>query len=114
MKHYMKLDPSPFEMIKSGKKTIELRLFDEKRQKINPCDIIEFTNTQTGEVITAEVVGLHRFDSFKKLYGSLPLTKCGYTNDDVDNAHYTDMNAYYSDEEQEKYGVLGIELILKV
>ena len=114
MKHYMKLDPSPFEMIKSGKKTIELRLFDEKRQKINPCDIIEFTNTQTGEVITAEVVGLHHFDSFKKLYGSLPLTKCGYTNDDVDNAHYTDMNAYYSDEEQEKYGVLGIELILKV
>ena len=34
MIHTMKLDAVPFEKIKSGKKTVELRLFDEKRQKI--------------------------------------------------------------------------------
>ena len=34
--HAMNLNPAPFEMIKRGAKTIELRLFDEKRQKINP------------------------------------------------------------------------------
>ena len=37
MKHEMKLNNSPFERIKNGTKTIELRLNDEKRQllKIN-------------------------------------------------------------------------------
>lgn len=91
MKHCMKLTPAPFEMIKSGHKTIELRLYDEKRQKITVGDTIEFKNTDTNDIITAEVTALHRFNSFEELYRSLPLTKCGYTNDDVDNAHYTDM-----------------------
>ncbi len=114
MKHYMKLKPFPFEMIKSGNKTIELRLFDEKRQKIKVGDYIEFTNIQTGDVITAEVLALHRFDSFKELYENLPLTRCGYTEDNVGNAHYSDMNEYYSEIDQKKYGVVGIELSLMV
>ena len=114
MTHYMKLKPLPFEMIKSGKKTIELRLFDEKRQEIRVADTVEFKNISTCEVVTAEVVALHRFDSFKELYENLPLTKCGYTADDVDSAHYTDMNEYYSECEQEKYGVVGIELSLMI
>ena len=46
--HEMKLHSSPFEMIKSGKKTIELRLYDEKRQLIKEGDIIIFTNTSNG------------------------------------------------------------------
>ncbi len=112
MKHYMKLNPFPFEMIKSGRKTIELRLFDEKRQKIKVGDDIEFTNTHNGEIITAEVVALHRFESFKELYQSLPLLKCGYTEENISAAHYIDMNEYYSEEEQKKYGVVGIELLL--
>ena len=112
MIHYMNLKKSPFEMIKSGNKTIELRLFDEKRQKISLGDNIEFTNTQTGEVITAEVLALHRFDSFKELYESLPLTKCGYTEKNIKTAHYSDMLEYYSEEEQKSYGVIGIELAL--
>lgn len=37
MKHEIKLNNGPFELIKNGTKTIELRLNDEKRQllKIN-------------------------------------------------------------------------------
>ena len=34
MVHNMKLNESPFEKIKAGTKTIELRLYDEKRRKI--------------------------------------------------------------------------------
>ena len=49
MTHSMQLTPSPFQMIKEGTKTIELRLFDEKRRKIQIGDIIEFSNTETGE-----------------------------------------------------------------
>ena len=108
--HKMKLNSAPFEMIKNGEKTIELRLFDEKRQKIKVGDKIVFTENTTGETLNTTVVKLYRFDSFKELYKSLPLLKCGYTTENVDNATPSDMEQYYSAEEQRKYGVVGIEL----
>ena len=40
--HIMKLNPSPFEMIRSGKKTIELRLYDEKRKCISNGEGVNF------------------------------------------------------------------------
>ena len=106
----MKLHTSPFEMIKSGVKNIELRLFDEKRQKIKTGDDIIFTNTFNGEKICATVKTLHRFDSFEELYKTLPLLQCGYTAEDVDTAHPSDMERYYPAEEQKNYVVVGIEL----
>ena len=108
--HNMKLHTVPFEKIKSGSKTIELRLYDEKRQMINPGDTIVFTNTATGEQLRAKVKKLHRFASFEELYQTLPLLQCGYTAEDIDSASPADMEAYYSKEEQQKYGVVGIEL----
>lgn len=108
--HYMKLFNIPFQMIKNNQKTIELRLFDEKRQQIKIGDTIVFTNTKTGEILKRSVVKLHRFDSFEKLYKTLPLLQCGYTEKDIDKAHPSDMEQYYSVEEQKKYGVIGIEL----
>ena len=110
--HNMKLHAEPFEMIRSGQKTIELRLYDEKRQKIQEGDSIIFTNDATGQKLCAIVKKLHRFGSFEELYQNLPLLQCGYTSDDVDTARPSDMEQYYSAEEQEKYGVLGIEIAL--
>ena len=110
MIHNMKLHSAPFEMIKSGKKTIELRLYDEKRRKIKVGDEIIFTNTVNGEILSRIVKDIHKFDSFCELYKWLPLLKCGYTEDDVEKALPSDMEQYYSQEEQDKYGVVGIEL----
>ena len=106
----MKLNSSPFEMIKSGQKTIELRLFNEKRQQIKVGDKIVFTDNTTGETLNTTVLKLHCFDTFDKLYQSLPLLQCGYTIEDVDNADPSDMEEYYCIEDQKKYGVVGIEL----
>lgn len=44
----------------------------------------------------------------------MPLLKCGYTEDTVQTADASDMEHYYSCEEQAKYGVVGIELSLTV
>ena len=104
----MRLNPVPFSQIKSGAKTIELRLYDEKRQKVRTDDFIEFTNNVTGEKITVRVAALHIFPSFRELYSTLPLDKCGY--DDIKSASYKDMEEYYSQNEQKKYGVVGIEI----
>ena len=108
----MKLSPEPYSMIASGQKTIELRLLDEKRRQIKEGDIIIFTQSFSGESVTAKVVKLHKFDSFEELYKSLPLLKCGYTEENIDKANYNDMNIYYSFEDQQKYGVVGIEICL--
>ena len=56
-------------------------------------------------------MNLHRFDSFEELYGALPLLKCGYTPEDVGDAHPRDMEQYYSPKEQARYGVVGIEIV---
>lgn len=108
--HPMRLSPEPFEMIKSGQKTIELRLWDEKRQNVKIGDTIVFTNTASGETLRTTVLRLHRFDSFEALYHSLPLLKCGYTEENLAAAKASDMEKYYSADEQLKYGVVGIEL----
>ena len=110
--HPMRLSPEPFEMIKSGRKTIELRLWDEKRQSIKVGDTIVFANTADGETLRTRVLQLHRFDSFEELYHSLPLLKCGYTEENLAAAKASDMEKYYSADEQLKYGVVGIELAL--
>ena len=108
--HKMRLNPHPFEMIKNGQKTIELRLFDEKRSRIGEGDRIVFTNTDYEESVDTVVVKIHRFDTFEELYENLPLLRCGYTSENVDTASFRDMEKYYSVEEQTKYGVVGIEL----
>jgi ASC-1-like (ASCH) protein len=97
-------------MIKSGQKTIELRLYDEKRQLIKVGDEIIFTNIVTEENLHIKVSNLHRFDSFEDLYKSLPLLKCGYTSENIGRATPADMEQYYPAEEQKEFGVLGIEI----
>lgn len=108
--HRMRLDCEPFDKIDSGKKTIELRLYDEKRRRIRVGDAIRFECTLDEDAAYVEVKALHVFPSFKELYRTLPLTACGYEETALADAKPEDMDRYYSREEQEKYGVVGIEI----
>lgn len=113
MKHLMSLKPDPFEKIRLGEKVYELRLYDEKRKAVSVSDTIVFSRTDAPcEKIEVTVKALHLFDSFKTLYEKLPLEKCGYGKEEVQNASYKDMEAYYSPEEQKNYGVVAIEIEL--
>lgn len=106
----MNLVPSAFSKIADGSKTIELRLNDEKRQRINVEDTVVFNCTSTKDIIMSQVKLLHKFSDFEELYKVLPLENCGYNKAELDTAHYTDMEQYYTKEQIEKYGALGIEL----
>lgn len=110
MKHEMKLHNEPFELIKEKTKTIELRLLDEKRRLIKGNDIIEFTNRTTNEQLQVRVIALHKFESFEELYKHFDKTSMGYK--ETEEASPRDMEQYYSQEEQAKYGVVGIEMDL--
>ncbi len=108
MTHTMKLNCAPFEKIRNGSKTIELRLYDEKRRKIKVGDKIIFKNKTSS--FSATVKALHFFKSFEELYAVLPLDKCGYAESELEAASPSDMLEYYSEEQIKKYGVVGIEI----
>ena len=108
MIHKMNLAPSPFKAISSGRKTIEMRLYDEKRSKIKVGDEIEFENTDTHQKIKCEVIKLTRYKDFFELYSHYDKTAIGYRADETADA--SDMYAYYSPEQIEKYGALAIGL----
>ena len=113
MKHTLNLNPQPFESIQCGRKTIELRLYDEKRQQIKVGDTLVFVHTEdVSRTLTVTVTALHRFPNFAALYAALPLDKCGYLPEEIDTASPEDMNIYYSAERQAQYGVVGIEIAL--
>ncbi len=110
MKHEMRLHDGPFKLIVAGTKTIEMRLYDEKRQEIKVGDEIEFTNRVSEEKQLVKVVNLHRFNSFDELYKKFDKIVLGYGADEEANPN--DMSQYYSLEDLEKYGVVGIEIML--
>ena len=109
--NYMKLFPEPFSKIKSGEKNIEFRLNDEKRKRVKIGDCITFKNTETEEELVTECIALHHAKSFLELFESL------YVNSGLDRNREMSpremaatMRTYYSLENEQKYGVLGIEI----
>ena len=113
MTHTLNLHPQPFAMIEDGRKTIELRLWDEKRSQIKVGDTLVFVHTgDAARTLTARVTALHLFPDFAALYAALPLDRCGYLPEEIATASPADMNVYYSAERQALYGVVGIEIAL--
>ena len=111
--HRMHLDSDAFRRMEAGEKTVELRLYDEKRRRIQAGDVIRFESTADHtDVLYAQVEGLRFFASFDELYGALPLTACGYTAAEAETASPRDMDRYYAPAEQAKWGVVGMELTL--
>ena len=108
MKHEMKLNAAPFSAIQLGRKTVEMRLYDEKRSQIKADDEIQFIHRDTGEVLVCLVTGLYRYESFAQLYQNHDKISIGYAENE--RAHPDDMLAYYSQEDIDKYGVVGIEI----
>ena len=64
MEHRMKLWHGSFIKIAEGTKTIEMRLFDEKRSAISPGDTMIFTDISDGAELACSVAALHRYPSF--------------------------------------------------
>ena len=108
MQHNLNLHPEPFKAIKSGLKTIEMRLNDERRRLIKVGDEIEFSNRETNETMLVDVVEITPFKSFDELYASFDKHDLGYTDDEVANPN--DMAKYYSEEQRQKYGALAIRI----
>lgn len=103
----MKLRPDPFNRICSGEKRIEYRLLDEKRSCLNKGDYIRFTEMEARErTVVVEVVDIITAPSFAAL--ELKLLEIGLL--DKGSFSPAGMRKYYSAEDEEKYGVIGIRI----
>lgn len=108
MLHEINLWHSSFEKVKSGAKTIEMRLNDEKRSLVKIGDTIEFTDTSNGRKCRCSVLDLFRYASFEALYQNHNKMSLGY--EESEPALPSDMLTYYSEDEIKKQGVVGIEI----
>lgn len=107
MIHKMKLNESPFERIKNGTKTIEFRLYDEKRKKVKIGDKIEFSKLpDLQEKILVEVLDIYIDKTFKNLFEKI------FTDKNEIARKTKSMYQFYSKEQEKEYGVIGIKIDL--
>ena len=105
MLHKMKLNEDPFEEIKNGTKTVEFRLYDEKRKRVKIGDQIEFSKLpDLLEKIVVNVDELYREDTFENLFRKLYKTE-----EEIQNK-IKSIREIYSIEKEKMYGVLGIKI----
>lgn len=97
-----------FELIKSGDRIIEPRLYDSFHRKIKAGDMILFINRQTNAQAVAKIVGLLRFASFKELFNSYPTERFGADEKSL----LRQMQKFYSSDDELKNGVIGIKIHL--
>ncbi len=110
--HEMRLADAPFDMIKSGKKTVEVRLSDEKRRQISVGDVIIFCRKSgISDTCAVNVVGLRHYNNFFELFSAESLAAAGCENMTAAQAAQS-MYQYYTVEQESVFGALAIQIKL--
>lgn len=108
--HEMHLDSVPFNRVSMGSKTVELRLYDSKRRKLNIGDKIVFINLQhKRKRVVVVVMGLFRFASFRDAFRIFSDKYFGFRHLSLDQK-ILKVRKYYSLSSERKAGVLAIWL----
>lgn len=106
--HNMGLQDKYFDFIKSGTKRLELRLYDEKRQKIKLGDTIRFKNSR-GEILRCRVEALHLYPDFATLFADFPKEMLADASISK-NEMLEIMSEFYPEKRQLETGVVGIQI----
>ncbi len=111
MKTYnMKLLPQYFNYIKNGTKRLELRLNDEKRKQLKVNDIITFEElSETKEYLNTKITNIYKYNNFKDLINDFSIELMADKTLTKDELLHT-LNEIYTIEQQDKHGVLAIEI----
>lgn len=106
--HKLNVKEKYYNLLKAGVKTIELRLYDEKRQNIHIGDKIEFANVSNADdTFMAEVIKLHRAESFAALSEQIDCRRAGMADKEE---LVRVLKEFYPEERQKAFGVVGIEV----
>lgn len=110
MKFDMTLQKEYFDLIKSGKKQYEIRLYDEKRQQVSLKDTIIFSLQDKTESVSCVVIETLFAPNFKTLLNFLPIEKVGFNSVEQALKKYYEI---YSVEQEKLYGVIAFKFKLK-
>jgi ASC-1-like (ASCH) protein len=110
MNHVFHLQADLFTQILLGHKTIEARLYDDKRRVISLGDRITLVKGSDAlQSVEVKVVGLSRFMTFEAMFESLGTSSFGIDAISSNEAARI-MRLWYSLAQQRDFGVLGIHL----
>lgn len=102
------LHPDVFDIVKVGKKDIEVRVNDEKRRQLKVGDTLVFLKRPLDDCeIRAKVIGLDYYKKFSELveyYDMERLYLKGYSKEE----YLKEIGRFYTDSEQEEFGVVAI------
>ena len=102
--------PEAVAVVDLKRKDIEIRLYDEKRQKINLGDIIILKKEpELNESFKVKVVGLLRYENFEGLFEDFGVDRLA--NKSMKKSELLEeLEKFYTKEKQKEYGVLGIRI----
>lgn len=112
MNHQMNLNHFAWEQIKSGRKTAEIRLYDERKRKIKIGDTIEFIDLDNKNTLSTKVVELSKAPNFVQLFKIVDPYLGGWQKGTAPEKAAKDMGIYYSKEKELEYGVIAIYLVV--
>lgn len=111
--YVINVSKKPFKKIKTGQKTVDLRLNDIRRNNIKAGDTIVFrSNNNPNKQVVATVLNSKKFFSFKDLISYYGKDKCGFEKKSIDQANNI-MKKFYTESELKELGVIGFEFQLK-
>ncbi|OGD64022.1 hypothetical protein A2215_04300 [Candidatus Berkelbacteria bacterium RIFOXYA2_FULL_43_10] len=112
MKKYKNHRSEPwFGYLKSGQKSIEGRIKRGKYAKIEPGDRIEVNNEDETDRVEVEVSAVREYSSFEEMLAKEQIDKVlpGISNIDEGLKIY---RGFYGEKDEDKYGVVAIEIRL--
>lgn len=104
--HKLHLIDKYFNLIKDGIKTVEIRLNDEKRQKMKVGDYIEFINNNTEEILLTIIKDKKVVDNVLDLYEIYDEKSLGISKKEIVKV----MKKIYSKEELKSNKICAIEI----
>ena len=97
-----------YQMILSGDKDIELRLYDDKRRKMHNGDtVLLYDGQNRANYARYRIVRMHIARSFADLATKISMPRTGFAN--LSQLMHA-ISAFYNEEQESKYGVVGLEL----
>lgn len=109
----MRLNDAFFEKMRRGEKTMDIRVYDEKRRRLRLGDTIVFSRASGGsDRIRAEVIGLSTFGSFRELLAAFDHRKFGHDPALSLDERVKMQREHYTEEEEKENGVVGIHVRL--
>lgn len=108
MEMIVHLHPKVFEIVKQGTKTVEVRVNDEKRRKLHVGDTLVFLKRPLeDEKIIKKVKKLEYYSNLQELVEHYDMKQI-YLEQYTKEMYLQEMEQFYTQEEQDKYGVVAI------